>query len=429
LNKHIKGFKETASRNRTLFQNISYLSFLQGFNLILPLITYPYLIRVLGKETYGLVVLAQAIVGYLVILVNFGFSISATREISLNRNDITKKSEIISSVFQIKIILLIVSFLILGLLLLAIDWAHGYEILFLLSMWACFYDVVFPVWYFQGIEQMKYITIISLVSRLLFLCLIFVFIKSSADYLFVPLLNGIGALIAGVVSLAIIFGKHKIKFKIQPINILNYYCKNTLTFFISNVSINLYVNTNKVIVGAFLGLTEVSYYDLAEKITNVLKIPQGILSQSIFPKISKEKNMNFIRKAFRISLLTNVALILCILIFSKYIILLLGGEQMLPARTIVNILILSVPIIAMSDMFGLQMLIPFGFVKSYRRVIFSTLFFYIFLMLLLWIVFGFSLISISFVILGTELFGAIGMYYYCKRRSIWKGNLLYKPNS
>jgi O-antigen/teichoic acid export membrane protein len=403
-----------------MFQNISYLSFLQGFNLILPLITYPYLIRVLGKDTYGLVVLVQAIVGYLVILVNFGFSISATREISLNRNDIVKKSEIISSVFQIKIILLIVSFLILGFLLLAIDWTHGYKVLFFLSMWACFYDVVFPIWYFQGIEQMKYITIISLISRLLFLCLIFVFIKSSADYLFVPLLNGIGALIAGVVSLAIIFGKHKIKFKIQPINVLKYYFKSTLTFFISNISINLYVNTNKVIVGAFLGLTEVSYYDLAEKITNVLKIPQGILSQSIFPKISKEKNVNFIRKAFRVSVLMNVALILCVLIFSKYIILLLGGEQMLPARVIVNILILSIPIIALSDMFGLQMLVPFGFIKSYRRIIFLTLFFYILLMLFIWLVFGFSLLSISFAILGTELFGAIGMHYYCKKHGLWK---------
>lgn len=419
MNKHIKGLKGVARRNRTLFQNISYLSFLQGFNLILPLITYPYLIRVLGIETYGLVAFAQAIVGYLVILVNFGFSISATRDISLNRNDLAKKSEIISSVFQIKIILLFVSFFILGLLFLIIDKTHGYEALFLLSMWSCFYDVVFPVWYFQGIEQMKYITIISLISRLLFLSLIFVFIKSSDDYLIVPLLNGIGALIAGLVSLVIIFGKHKNKFQFQPIHVLKNYFKNTLTFFISNVSINLYVNTNKVIVGLFLGLTEVSYYDLAEKITNVLKIPQGILSQSIFPKINKEKNINFIRKAFGISVLTNVTLILCVLFFSKYVILLLGGEQMLSARTIVDILILSVPIIAISDMFGLQMLVPFGFVKNYRRVIFLTLYFYIFLMFLLWITFGFSLIGISIIILGTELFGALGMYYYCKRHRIW----------
>lgn len=70
-----------------LIRNFSYLSLLQVFNLILPLIVYPYLIRVLGKETYGLVVFAQSLVFYLVILVGFGFNISATKEVSIHRND------------------------------------------------------------------------------------------------------------------------------------------------------------------------------------------------------------------------------------------------------------------------------------------------------------------------------------------------------
>ena len=70
--------------NKVLVQNFSYLSALQIFNLLIPLITYPYLIRVVGKETYGLVVFAQAIIGYLVILTDFGFNISATREVSVS---------------------------------------------------------------------------------------------------------------------------------------------------------------------------------------------------------------------------------------------------------------------------------------------------------------------------------------------------------
>ena len=87
MKKYISNLQGKAGRNKTLIQNFSYLSALRIFNMILPLITYPYLIRVLGKEIYGLVVFAQAIVNYLVMLVSFGFNISATKEVSVYRND------------------------------------------------------------------------------------------------------------------------------------------------------------------------------------------------------------------------------------------------------------------------------------------------------------------------------------------------------
>lgn len=187
--------------------------------------------------------------------------------------------------------LLAAAFMVLGLLLLFIEKTRGYEILFLLSMWACLSDVIFPVWYFQGIEQMKHITRISILSRLIFLGLLFVFARSPEDYLVVPLLYGTGAVIAGMVALYIVFIKHGIRFSLQPWGRLREYLRDSAPIFVSNVSISLYVNTNKVIAGAFLGMTGVAYYDLAEKIVAVLKIPQNLVSQSLFPRISKEQNL------------------------------------------------------------------------------------------------------------------------------------------
>jgi len=139
------------------------------------------------------------------------------------------------------------------------------------------------MWYFQGIERMKYITYINLISRLIFLGLIFVFIHNPNDFLFVPIIYGIGALVSGSIALVIIFGNHQISFKWQPFQNLRYYFMDSFPIFVSNVSISLYVSTNKVITGTFLGMSEVAYYDLAEKLTSVLKLPQGILSQSLFP--------------------------------------------------------------------------------------------------------------------------------------------------
>lgn len=411
--------KDSVTRNKTLIQNFSYLSILQIFNLILPLITYPYLIRVLGKETYGLVVFAQAIVAYLVILVGFGFNISATREISIHRDNKDKLGEIVSSVLIIKSLLFLLSVALLGILLFFIPQSRSYEMLFLLSLWACLYDVIFPIWYFQGIEQMKYITYISLTSRLIFLSLIFVFIHKSSDYLFVPIIYGIGAVIAGGASLFLIFQKHRIRFKWQSYSTLKYYFKDSIPIFVSNVSVSLYVSTNKVITGTFLGMTEVAYYDLAEKLTSVLRIPQSILSQSLFPKISKEKNLNFIKRIFSISLLGNSLLFVLMLLLSHYIILLLGGSQMLPAIYVVNILAFTVPIVAMSNIFGIQLLIPFGYNKLFSRIILASGLFYLLLMLILWLTIGFSIISISVVTVITEVFVTTTMYYICKKLNLW----------
>lgn len=419
MKQYISRIKEKASTHKTLIQNFSYLSALQIFNMLIPLITYPYLIRILGKETYGLVIFAQAIIGYLVILVGFGFNISATKEVSTHRDNKEKLSEIVSNVLLIKGGLFLISMIILTTLIFFIPQAQEYKALFFLTMWMCLYDVIFPMWYFQGIEQMKYITYITLFSRLTFVALIFVFIHSPVDYLYIPIINGIGALLAGIISLYIIFARHKVKFGLQSYQNIRFYFKDSIPIFIATVSSNLYVNTNKVIVGTFLGMGEVAYYDLAEKLTTVLKIPQSILSQSLFPKISKEKNLYFIRQIFKVSVGLNIVLFLSLLVFSKYVIIILGGAQMLPSQTVVGIMAISVPIVAMSNIFGIQMLIPFGFNKDFSRVILTSGLFYICQILILWSTIGFSIISISIVTVITELFVTVYMFYYCKKYRLW----------
>lgn len=424
MKKKISKLKEKVVQYKTLIQNFSYLSALQIFGMLIPLITYPYLIRVLGKETYGLVVFAQAIIGYLVILVGFGFNISATKEVSIHRDNKEKLSEIVSSVLLIKGGLFLISMVILLTLIFIIPQAQEYKALFFLTMWMCLYDVIFPMWYFQGIEQMKYITYITLFSRLTFVALIFVFIHSPVDYMYIPIINGIGALLAGITSLYIIFARHKVKFGLQSYQNLRFYFIDSIPIFISNVSASLYVVTNKVIVGAFLGMGEVAYYDLGEKITSILKIPQSILSQALFPKISKEKNISFIKQIFKVSIIINTVLFIFVLLFSKQIVVLLGGQQMLNAVIVVNILAFSVPIIAMSNIFGIQLLIPFGYKKTFSKIIVLSGVFYLVQALTIWLTIGFSLINISIITVTTEIIVTSTMYYYCKKYKLWKKNTI-----
>ncbi len=186
--------------NKKVIENFSYLSVLQILNMLIPLIVFPYLIRILGGDIYGLVIYAQAIIGYFVVLINFGFNITATKEISINKDNKEKLNRIISSVLILKAILFLISFLILTTLIIVIPEFREHKLLFYLTLWMCIYEFIFPVYFFQGIEEMKYITIITIISRTIFLGLIFLMVKESEDYLLVPIINGMGAIIAGIIS-------------------------------------------------------------------------------------------------------------------------------------------------------------------------------------------------------------------------------------
>lgn len=410
--------RQKAARYKTLIQNISYLSALQAFNMILPLITYPYLIRVLGKETYGLVIFAQAIIVYFLMLVSFGFNVSATKEVSINRYDKKKLSEIVTSVFIIKAGLFLFSISILTTLSLFIPKIEENSALFYLSLWLCLYDILFPVWYFQGIEQMKYITYITLLSRLIFLGLIFVFIHTPQDYLFVPIINGIGAISAGCVSMIIVFYKHKIKFEFPSHKTLLYYLKDSIPIFISSITSKLYVSTNKVLIGIFLTMSDVAYYDLAEKVLNVLKVPQQIIGQAVFPRISMNKDVNFVKKVLYISFLLNMLFFVTVLLQGSTIINFLGGSELLPAKHTLHILAAILPIFALGNVLGVQLLIPFGFNGDFTRVIVLSGLFYILQVLFLYSYNLLTIENVSIVIVLSESLVSLGMFYHCKKNKL-----------
>ena len=415
----MKRIKNIISNNKGLVENFSYLTLFQLLNMVFPLFSYPYLIRVLGVSVYGKIIFAQAIIGYLVILVSFGFNISATKEISIYRDDKSKLSEIISSVLLLKFLLFCGALLVLLPILFFFKEASENKILFLLTLWMCVSEILSFNFYFQGIEKMKYISIISFIVKCVSLLLIFIFIHSESDYLFVPILNLFGTFLAGISSIYILFYLHKLRFYIPKVKSLKFYFNESVPIFLSNVSIQIYVSTNKVLIGLFLGMAEVSYYDIGEKILNILRIPQGILSQTVFPKVSRDKNIFFIKKIFNYSLILNGVLFLLLFVFSEKIILILGGTQMLPAKWVVRILGLTLPIVAISNIFGILVLIPFGFNKLFSKIIMFSGLIFIFQFLFLWLTNLISIYSLCLITVITELFVSFLMYYYCKKNNLW----------
>lgn len=368
----IDRLKNLLISNKSIVANFSYLSAFQLFNILLPLVIYPYLIRVLGTETYGVVIFSQAIIMYFSMLINFGFNISATKDVAEYRKNPKKLNEIVSTVFIIKAFLWIFSFIILVGLILFIPSLQKHWLLFIFSFGITFNELLFPQWFFQGIEKMKYITIINITSKILFTFLIFLYVKNEQDYLLVPLFQSMGAFIGGVIAIYVVLVKEKISIGLQKITIVKYYFLESLPLFISAASVQIYVNANKILVGAFLGMTEVAYYDLGEKVLRLIKTPVGMLGQAAFPSLAIQKSVKKINNVMKVGIFITSVLILLVFIFSDLIVTILGGSDMQNAVPIIRILSVSGLMVAVSQFLGTSRLIIFGYKKEFTQVILSS---------------------------------------------------------
>lgn len=336
-----------------IIKNFSYLGFLQIFQLFIPLLIYPYLIRVIGGDLYGKVIFVQNIISYLIILINYGFDIEGTRSIAIHRDDADKVSEIASALYIIRISLFLISFVFMNLIGSFFDFYQDNFILFLFSFGLCFQVVLFPVWYFQGKESMQFIAYVNFISRLLYLLLVFLLIKKESDYYLLPLLSSIGFIVGGMYASYVILYKEKVKFKWVSFAVLIGFVKDSFAYFLTNISIALVEKTNVVLLGMFVGMKGVAYYDLASKIVQLAKTPFSIVMQVLFPSFSKDLNKNKMKNALLILGSSSLLVYIVLIVFGTLIVRLLGGDAMLEAKNVLLILGLTLPLVAISIVFGL----------------------------------------------------------------------------
>lgn len=188
----------TPKERKVVMNNFASLSLLQAITYILPVIIISYLFRVIGPEKFGLIAFAQAFVQYFMILTDYRFNVSATKEISLCRNEHIKVCRIFSSVMTIKIALTFLSLLTLGIIVYLIPRFRNDWMVYALSFGAVAGNTLFPVWFFQGTEKMKHIADLNIIGGIIFALFIFLFVKGPQDYLKVLFINSSVFLIIGL---------------------------------------------------------------------------------------------------------------------------------------------------------------------------------------------------------------------------------------
>jgi O-antigen/teichoic acid export membrane protein len=410
--------KDNVLRNKILIENFTFLSVLQVSNLVLFFITIPYLFRVLGSHSYGLIVFAQTIVYYFTIFTNFGFNLTATRDISINRNNHEKVTEIISSVLTIKVIFFLVSMFLMILLTMVISNLRENRLLYLLSMLACLSEALFPIWYFQGIEKMKYITFINVTTRILATILVFVIIDHPSKYYFYPLLLGIGTFSGAMAALFVVFQRHRVYFRFQSLITLKSYLVENVLYFLSNASTQIYVNANKIIVGSFLGMVEVAFYDVAEKVINIIKVPYSLIGQTLFPKVARDRNLRFLKRIMGYTIIFTILIILALFAFSSPVIGFFSGTRNVNSINILRILSISLVPISLNLFYGDLLLINFGLKKEYAKMRFFGLVFYVSIFLGLYIFKFIGAEQLAITIVMVEFFIATYSYILCRKASL-----------
>ncbi|MBL1155991.1 MAG: flippase [Ignavibacteriae bacterium] len=418
----LKRLLKIISNNKVLVKNFTSLSLLQLANYIFPVITLPYLVRVLGPEKYGVINFAAAFSAYFVIITDYGFNLSATQEISVNRNDKEKVSEIFSSVLTIKIILFFLSsgifFLIVNMFELFSNDAGLYSIMFIGVVGI----VLFPLWVYQSVEQMKYILIINVAIRSVTVVSIFLLVKVENDYLLLAVIYTITQVMTGITGLFFAIRKFDLRYlfpsKVQLLEQL----KKGWNLFLSSIWINLYTTSNVFILGLFAPNSVVGYYSAADKVRIAFQGILSSMSQSVFPYVNKllaesyQKFLSFNRKLLKISVIIGIIISSSLFLFAEPIVKIVLGNEYSPSVIVLRIIAWLPLIIFLSNVFGIQTMLPLNYQKRFSQILFLAAL--INLMISFSIVPSYFEIGTAVSMLVTEIFVTLSFYIFIRMKRI-----------
>lgn len=352
--------------SKKLLSNFMALLSMQGLNYILPLLTMPYLFRVLGVEKFGLVAFALSTIMFLNVLVEYGFNLSATRDISTYSNNKKKLIEIYSTVFTVKFILIVISLIILSLLIISFDKFSNEWELFYLTFLVVIGNALFPIWFFQGIQEMKYISYFNLFAKLFFTIGIFTFVRSSEDYLYQPFLNGIGFVFVGLYSIYFINKKYQIGFEFQPLSKIKQSFKDSWNIFLIDLMPNMYNNFSTFFLGFITSMENVGFYSLATNIINVFNRLINIMRSVTYPYLNK--NFNKFNSIATIMIATGGMLSLILFSLSYTILPFIFGDQAYNSIQVIYILALSPLLLAITTTYGTNKLLLMKRDKEFRNI-------------------------------------------------------------
>lgn len=363
-------------------KNTIFLAIQQFINIVVPGLITVYIIRIANIEQYGIVAFCFGLVGFFILLSEFGFNLSGVRKISVFQNDTNEISNIISRIFYAKLLLIIFGFFIYYLVVQSITLLEGQRIFAL-----TFYLIVAahgftPVWAYQGLQNLGFATFTVSMGRIISLILIFILIKDSSDIIYLALIQGFIYMLSAILLQIYLFSHYRINLRVPSLKDVVSEINDSTPLFFANMGTGMYGVIIIFLLGIWGSPIYVAMFSACEKIILVLKGLISSLSYAVYPMYVKifsndsvlfSKNLMILIRNFFYPIMILIILLTPILwIFSKEILTFLYGPEYAIAQNTFRVMIFTPPIIFIGNLFGIQFLLSLKKDLIFRNILLSA---------------------------------------------------------
>lgn len=361
INKYISLLKKSKD-GRTLVANFGYLSLLQVAGYIFPIITIPYLSRIIGVENFGKIAFASAVVVWFQTVAEWGFNFTATRDVSKYRDDKDKVSEIFSNVLWARIFLMLLSFAFLLIALALIPKFRENSAIIFITFLIVPGNILFPDWFFQAFERMRYTTLLNLLSKLLFTIAIFIFIKEKSDYILQPLITSLGYLVSGLISMYFIIGRWGVKLHKPQLKPIIKTIKESTSMFLNNFVPNLYNSFSIMLLGFYGCSVSNGLLDAGTKFIDTTQQFINVIGRVFFPFLARKLDQH--NKYVKINVYLSLIISLLLFLFAPMIIKIFYTSEFYQSINILRFLSITVFFMSIRNAYGTHYMALKGYDKE-----------------------------------------------------------------
>ena len=384
------------NETRKATNNTSMLFLLNIAKMLFPLVTLPYLNRILSVDCYAVVAYVKSVMQYLQVMLAFGFTLSATKDIVNAKEDKNEIGQIVGGVLEAKGVLSCIAAVLLAGMTVTIPLLREYPLYVLLAFINTVLMEMLVDFLFRGIDKMNVITVRFVASKAVSTALTFCVIKNDSDLLLIPIFDIIGSFVALVL---VYFEIKKLDLKIRTVGFSKAmsYIRNSAVYFFSDMATTAFGALNTLLIGIIVTKAEVSYWSNCMQLVVAVQSMYSPIIGGLYPSMVRTKSINFIKKALIIFM--PIVLIGCLIcyVFSDFFIVLVFGSQYAPAspvfRALIPVLFFGFP----SMLLGWPTLGPIGKQKETTITTIVTAIIQVFGLVLLIFFNEFNLLYIAFL--------------------------------
>ena len=267
------------------FQKLSIYGFGQLFNLVTPLLVVPYIVSVCGEENFGKTAVGMAIAFFLIVFIDFGSDIIGVREVAVNRDNPEVLNKIFTTTYVVKGIILLLVLTVASIIFLSFPYFKSEKIMFILGLSVLIGQFLNPTWFLQGIENVKWITLLNIVSKCIYLVGIFFTIKKESDYIYVNLWWGLGMIVSNFLVFIWIIKKHQFSFLLVNKDEVFKHIRNDFSMFSSQIFVSLQLYAPVVLISYFGNNLMAGQYRIVEQIIVIFKTYIFLFFNYVFPRV------------------------------------------------------------------------------------------------------------------------------------------------